>query len=184
MRLFTGIQIPDDIQERLRVLIEHLRPTADVNWSRIPNLHITTKFVGDWSCSRLEELTAALRGVNRTRAIDIEIKSLGWFPNSHKPRVFWAGIDAGQELDALAEATESSLARIGVARESRPFSPHLTLARIGEPAGLAALRQAVARLESTGFGKFTAQQFHLYSSEPAAGGTVYAILRDFPLVHA
>jgi RNA 2',3'-cyclic 3'-phosphodiesterase len=184
MRLFTGIEIPDDIKERLEVLIEHLQPTTNLKWSPVYNLHITTKFIGEWSSLRLDELTSALRGVARTGAIDIEIKGLGWFPNPHNPKVFWAGIHAGKELAALADATESALERLGVARESRPFSPHLTLARIRQPAPLAPLRQAVAKLESTGFGKFTGQQFHLYLSEPGASGSVYTNLQDFPLADA
>ena len=184
MRLFTGIEIPDDIKERLEVLIEHFQPVANVKWSAAYNLHITMKFIGEWPSERLDELNSALRGVARPGAVEIEIQGLGWFPNPHNPKVFWAGIHAGKELAALADATDSALERLGVAREKRSFSPHLTLARIRQPAPLAPLRQSVAKLESTDFGEFTAQQFHLYLSEPGASGSVYTKLQDFPLADA
>jgi 2'-5' RNA ligase len=181
MRLFTGIEIPDDIKNRLEVLMEHLRPNANLKWSPVYNLHITTKFIGEWPSERLDELKGLLRGIKTTGPIDIEIRGLGWFPNPHNPRVFWAGIKAAKELEQLAGATESALETLGIASEDRAFSPHLTLARIRQPAPLAPLRQAVAKLESTDFGKFTATEFHLYRSEPGASGSVYTNLQDFPL---
>jgi 2'-5' RNA ligase len=181
MRLFTGIEIPDDIKERLEVLIEYLRPQANLKWTPVYNLHITTKFIGEWPSSKLDELKSTLSEVKKSAPIDIEIRGLGWFPNPHNPRVFWAGIKAGKELEQLASETESVLEKLGIAREDRAFSPHLTIARIRQPAPLAAIRQAVAKLESTDFGKFTATEFHLYLSEPGASGSVYTNLQDFPL---
>jgi 2'-5' RNA ligase len=181
MRLFTGIEIPDEIKNRLELLMQHLRPKANVKWSPVYNLHITTKFIGEWPSSRLEELNGTLRGIKPAGPIEVEICGLGWFPTPHSPRVFWAGIKAGKELEQLAGATESALERVGITREDRAFSPHLTLARIRRPAPLAPLRQAVANLESTDFGRFTATQFHLYLSEPGASGSVYTNLQSFPL---
>ncbi len=181
MRLFTGIEIPDEIKNRLEVLIEHLRPNASLKWSPVYNLHITTKFIGEWPSGRLDELKGALRGIKPAGQVRVEIQGLGWFPNPHNPRVFWAGIKAGEELQQLAAATDSALEKLGIAREDRAFSPHLTLARIKQPVPLAPLRQAVAKLESTDFGDFTATEFHLYLSEPGASGSVYTNLESFPL---
>jgi 2'-5' RNA ligase len=181
MRLFTGIEIPDDIKNRLQVLIEHLRANANLKWSPVYNLHITTKFIGEWPAARLEEINSALRGVEPTGPIDVEVRGLGWFPNPHNPRVFWAGIKAPKELEQLARATDSALEKLGIGREDRAFSPHLTLARIRQPAPLAPLRQAVAKLQSTDFGKFTATEFRLYLSEPGASGSVYTNLQNFAL---
>lgn len=181
MRLFTGIEIPDDVKDRLEVLIEHLRPTANLKWSPVYNLHITTKFIGEWPSSRLEELAFALRDVTGPGPINCEVSGLGWFPNARSPRVFWAGIECGASLAELASATESVLERLGIAREDRPFSPHLTLARIRQPAPLNELRQSVSKLDSQHFGAFTVSQFHLYLSEPGASGSVYTKLYDFPL---
>ena len=181
MRLFTGIESPEDIKNRLEVLIEHLRPTAHLKWSQVYNLHITTKFIGEWPAERLDELKDALCGIPASGAIEVQIRGLGWFPNPHHPKVFWAGIKTGKELEQLAAATESATEKLGIARENRAFSPHLTLARIREVAPLAPLRQAVAKLESPDFGKFTATEFRLYLSEPGASGSVYTNLQSFPI---
>jgi 2'-5' RNA ligase len=180
MRLFAGIDLPSDVVRNLSRLVDTLRPKAKIKWSPPQNLHITTKFIGEWPEDRLEELTAALSELPAREPINIAVRGLGWFPNPHAPRVFWAAVKAGAELAALARETEDALARLGVAKEPRGFSPHLTLARIKEPVALAGLRQAVAALDSDEFGAFTADRFFLYRSEREPGGSVYTKLAEYP----
>jgi RNA 2',3'-cyclic 3'-phosphodiesterase len=181
MRLFAGIDIPDPLKDRLDELVRRLRPKARLRWSPVHNLHITTKFIGEWPEERLEELKAALRTVNAAGPVKIAIRGLGWFPNPHHPRVFWVGVHAPPELAALATESDHVLATLGIEPEKRAFSPHLTLARISEPVDLAPLRKAVADLDSADFGSFTADCWWLYHSRLAPGGSVYTKLADYPL---
>ena len=180
MRLFAGIDLPPDVIWNLSRLVDALRPKAKIKWSPPENLHITTKFIGEWPEERTEELTGALMNLPAREPIEIAVRGLGWFPNPHAPRVFWAAVKAGAELAALARETEDTLARLGVVREPRGFSPHLTLARIKDPVPLAMLRQSVAALDSDEFGAFTADRFYLYRSEREPGGSVYTKLAEYP----
>jgi 2'-5' RNA ligase len=182
MRLFIGLDIPGEVTGTLDRLITRLRPSARLNWSRAANLHITTKFIGEWPPARLEELKQALAQVPHPGALDIEVRGLGWFPNPHHPRVFFAAVQAPEALHALARETDLATSRLGVPGENRPYSPHLTLARIKPPADVAALRQAVAALPSAEFGRFTAKEFFLYLSELHPTGSVYTKLAGFPLL--
>lgn len=180
MRLFTAIDIPEDVMEGLRSLLKRLTPLAKLSWSRVQNLHITTKFIGEWPQERLEEMKRALAATATTGPIEIAVRGLGWFPNERRPRVFWAGIDGGEPLCALARATEQAVARLGVPVEERAYSPHLTLARIKDAVPLDALRQALQALPSEcgfDFGTFRASSFFLYLS---ANGR-YAQLARFPI---
>lgn len=181
MRLFTAIDLPEDVRDRLAALIGRLRPSARLKWSVATNLHITTKFIGEWPADRLPELVAALRGVPDRAPVDIAIRGLGWFPNPRAPRVFWAGVEAGPALEGLARGTDQALAGLGIAREDRPFSPHLTLARIKEPVPLDRLRDAISSLQSVEFGQFTADRFCLYESRLHPSGSVYSKLQEFSL---
>lgn len=181
MRLFTGIDLPAEVRRNLVKLLTALRPHARLKWSPVENLHITTKFIGEWPPGRLEEMKSALAGIAPPGAIEIAVRDIGWFPNARNPRVFWAGIAAPPALSELARATEDVLERLGIAREDRPFSPHLTLARIKEPVPLDALRRAIEALPSTDFGKFTADRFHLYLSERGSSGASYTQLASYPL---
>ncbi|HBY63491.1 MAG TPA: RNA 2',3'-cyclic phosphodiesterase [Solibacterales bacterium] len=185
MRLFTGLAIPYEVRRNLELLLQHLKPAADVRWSPLDNLHITTKFIGEWPEERIGEMKRALAGVPVEGAIEISIAGLGWFPNPHSPRIFWAGVQAPESLGALAKRTERAAAALGVAVEERTFSPHLTLARM-DPARtsrqeISALQRAVGELPSADFGRFTAGRFHLYRSQMKSGGSVYSVLESYSL---
>jgi RNA 2',3'-cyclic 3'-phosphodiesterase len=181
MRLFTALDLAPDVAANLERLLEQLKPAAPIKWSPPRNLHITTKFIGEWPAERLEELKAALRNLPARAPIAIAIAKLGFFPNPHAARVFWAGVQAGDGLLALARATDDATAVLGVAKETRPYAPHLTLARIAHPARLPGLLRAVAALPPLEFGAFTADRFYLYQSQTSPAGSAYTKLAEFPL---
>lgn len=180
MRLFTGIDLSDEVRERLERLLMHLRPAAHLKWSPVYNLHITLKFIGEWPEAKLSQLEQALRSLPPRAPIPIEVRGLGWFPNPHNPRVFWVAVHGGDALPGLARDTESALEPLGIKKEDRAFTAHLTLARIKEPVPLSALRAAITQLESAEFGGFTADRFHLYRSQPGPAGSIYTKLSDYP----
>ncbi len=113
---------------------------------------------------------AALSALPSHSAIPIHIRNLGFFPNPRSPRVFWAGVEAAPDLATLAAETDHALDPLGLPPEGRPFSPHLTLARIKDrikgPVPFEALREAIAALPSLDFGSFTADRFFLYQQPP------------------
>jgi 2'-5' RNA ligase len=180
MRLFTGIDLPEDVRERLERLLMHLRPAAHLKWSPVYNLHVTLKFIGEWPEERLPQLDAALRSIPPRAEIPIHVKSLGWFPNGHHPRVFWVAAHGGDALTALARDTESALDPLGIAKDDRAFTAHLTLARIKEAVPLQALRSAIEELGTVEYGNFVADRFYLFRSQPGPAGSIYTKLSEHP----
>jgi RNA 2',3'-cyclic 3'-phosphodiesterase len=192
VRLFVAIDIPEEIKARLEAFVDRLRATAKLSWSPVQNLHVTTKFIGEWPESKLGEIEQALAAVPPPGLVEIAVRGLGWFPSEKNPRVFWAGIEAGESLRKLAEDTERKLAELGVPVEDRGFRPHLTLARRRTPIPLEKLRQTLAAGEADPsgessparkgggweFGSFQAASFFLYLSR----GGKYTRLREFNLV--
>ena len=82
MRLFTGLSLaPKTLQQAENILAE-LRPAADLHWSPLANLHITTAFIGKWDADALEDLKTALAAIPGTGPIPIAIASrsstVGW----------------------------------------------------------------------------------------------------------
>ena len=181
MRLFTGLDLPAEVIGNLHHLLDQLRPSARIKWSPPENLHITTRFIGEWPEPRLAELQAALAGIPAQPAIPVHVLKLGFFPNPHAPRVFWAGVEAPPELAALAAQTDRALDTLGLSPEGRPFRPHLTLARIKDPMPLQKLREQIAALPSLEFGSFTATRFYLYLSQRTSAGSIYSKLAEYPL---
>lgn len=185
MRLFTGIAIAPEVTRRLEALLEELRPLAKLRWSPAENLHITTKFIGEWPEQRLGDLERALGEARRPGAFPISVGGFGFFPNEAHPKTFFAGVHADARLPRLAHALDEALEAVGCARETRPYSPHLTLARLKHE-NIGQLRQyltgvADATMANSDFGSFEATAFHLYLSRPGSGGSVYTRLASWRL---
>ncbi|MCC7496563.1 MAG: RNA 2',3'-cyclic phosphodiesterase [Bryobacterales bacterium] len=181
MRLFVGLDIPAPVTSSLERLVNQLRPTARINWSPTANLHITIKFIGEWPGQRLDEMRQVLGAIPRPGACEIEVRGLGWFPNPHRPKVFFAAVQVPAGLIELASAADRATAGLGVPLETRPYSPHLTLGRIKAGAEVNGLRQAVAVMPEPQLGRFTAERFFLYQSELLPTGSIYHKLAEFPL---
>ena len=183
MRLFTGIARPPRVRDNLARVLKELRPLAPVNWSPVENLHITTKFIGQWPEERLAEVEEALETVNFGRVFEIAIARFGFFPNPHHPHAFFAGVQAEPGLAELSNRIDEALRPLGIAGENRPYSPHLTLARIKQE-DIRELREHIAKMTNFDFGKFQVSEFHLYLSNTGPKGSIYKPLAKYALLAA
>lgn len=179
MRLFTAVDLPPHVLLKLERLQSVLRPAALIKWSPLDNLHITTKFIGEWPDSRLGELTDALRSVVRRVPFDLELRNLGWFPNDRSPRVLWVGVEREEPLRELSYATEECLLKLGIPKEDRDFTPHLTLARVKSPVPLDKLREKVREMQPADLGVFSVSQFSLFRSDPGSNFSIYRKLHKY-----
>lgn len=179
MRLFTALDLPGEAVRNLEAFVARLKPAARIQWSPPANLHVTTKFIGEWPEARLPDLQSALAAIPARPEIPVTVAQVGFYPNERAPRVFWCGI-AAPGLEDLAAATDAATHSVGIARENRPYSPHLTLARIKDRVDLRPLGTAVAAFPSLHFGSFVARSFFLYRSELRPAGSVYTKLAEYP----
>ena len=180
MRLFAALDIPEEVRAALVALVTNLRPVCrTARWVCVENAHVTLKFIGEASLEKFEEIKTALSQIRLAAPVDIIFRGVGFFPNERRPRVFWAGIEAGVELGALAEEVQAALEPLGIAREQRAFSPHLTLARFESTGGLRKLRAAIGAAGPLEFGHTIAAEFYLYQSVLKRGGAEYTRLATF-----
>src|SRR6267142_5220829 len=173
------------VRKNLAELLVELRAlSSQPRWVRAENLHITLKFIGEVQVEKLGDIRVALSAVHSDRSVTLDFRGVGFFPNEKRPRVFWAGIEASANLARLASDVDSTLERLGVPPEKRPFSPHLTLARF-EPPGLPEkLRATIQENAKREFGSFAVGEFHLIESKLKPGGAEYTTLETFPFVVA
>jgi 2'-5' RNA ligase len=183
MRLFTGLSIPDNVAAALGSVLAELRKTAKLRWSPVENLHITSKFIGEWPEERLPELQHALAAVEAPEPFEITVARFGFLPNPHRPKIFFAGVRGGAGLMELAGRIDVALGAIGVKREERAYTPHLTLARIVNE-DIGRLRERIATMPSPEFGSFTVRDFHLYLSKQGPTKSAYSIIDTYPLEKA
>jgi RNA 2',3'-cyclic 3'-phosphodiesterase len=183
VRLFVAIEIPPEIRSALAAFLKELRAAAPAEkWVRPENLHVTLKFLGETETAKLEQVKSALQAIRSPQAVALDFRGLGFFPNDKRPRVFWAGMESSDNLSVLARDIDSSLHGIGFSLEVRPFTPHLTLARMHSsvvPPGLSAV---VKQNASRNFGSMSAREFHLIESKLKSSGAEYTTIQSFGFV--
>lgn len=140
VRSFIAIELPDELKLGLAQLEAKLKMSNQpwVKWVDPYSIHLTLKFLGSIGVDRTGEVTkameAAVQGIPPFR---LEVKDLGAFPSLRRVQVAWVGVSGEvDKLSQLQRLLESNLARLGFAPESRPFTPHLTLARLRNQASL------------------------------------------------
>jgi 2'-5' RNA ligase len=174
------MDIPEEARTAVAALVERLRSSSrDARWARIEGLHVTLKFIGEIPEAKVGAIVSALKGVTFSKPISLRFRGLGFFPNERRPRVLWAGIEAGPELAALAAAVETALIPLAIPREDRTFSAHLTLARFDSPRGLDRLHDVIDASGALEFGSTIAKEFHLYQSVLKRGGAEYTRVATF-----
>lgn len=181
MRLFVALEIPAAVRENLAALLKSFRAISpQPRWVRAENLHVTLKFIGEMPETKLEATRNVLAAVRSDQAVTLNFRELGFFPNEKHPRVFWVGMEASTNLKGLAGDIEVALEKLGIAREKRPFSPHLTLARLPTPGMPEKLRAAIQENAARDFGSLRTHEFHLIESKLKPSGAEYTTLARFP----
>ena len=185
MRLFVALEIPAAVRDNLAALINDLR-AADAassknkaRWVRPENLHVTLKFIGNVDAGKLDAIRAALAEVRSASAVELHLRGLGFFPNENRPRVLWTGMEALPNLATLAADMDARLEKLGIPRETREFSPHLTLARFDPPGISEKLRAAALENATREFGVVRTGEFHLFESKTRPTGAEYTRLSSF-----
>ena len=194
MRLFIALDIDDAIRERLNRFVEGVRNFApDARWVKPESLHVTLKFIGEQPDLCVENIKQALAGVSLP-ASEIQFRGYGFFPTAKSARVFWIGMETGPTLAALAAGVDDKVATLGISKEDRVFSPHLTLARSAGGSGSPSwrkgdkpnrafqyLQEKLAALPTPEFGTMTPHEFFLYQSQLSPKGSKYTKLARFEL---
>lgn len=188
VRAFIAVDLPSDLQARLAQVGQDLNAEMGdmpIRWVSAGHMHLTLKFLGDVSLNNLEVVTDILRSEAAARdEMVISLGGMGAYPKPRQPRVIWVGVEAPDELKTLQRGIDRLTARVGYARETREFSPHITLGRVSRNASPGDVRQigAVLCAKKVGFlgvARVTAVQ--LYRSDLQAGGAVYTRLFSAPL---
>jgi RNA 2',3'-cyclic 3'-phosphodiesterase len=194
MRLFVALDIDVPVRERISRFVEGVHNfSPDARWMKPESMHVTLKFIGEQPDAALGSIKQAMSDIAGT-ATEISFRDCGFFPRPKSARVFWVGIEAGPELAALAAGIDKKLSALGIPKEDRAFSPHLTLARGAGASGsprrnrqdrhnrtFHILQEKLAALPTPEFGTMTPREFFLYQSQLSPKGSKYTKLARFAL---
>jgi len=133
----VAVELDDVVKKRAAGIAETLREdlggAVTARWIAPDNLHITLWFIGEVDDARARTIAGALDHPFATRAFDLELRGAGAFPPHGMPRVFWIGVAGGRDsMSALYGELETRFGPLGFDAERRPYSAHLTIARVKE----------------------------------------------------
>ena len=179
VRSFVAVELPEDVKAALAAAQRELELTGvRVRWASAETLHVTVKFLGDVERTQLVEVARAVEGVAaQCEPWEAELTGLGWFPPRGRPRVVWAGVEAGRvRLIELAEAVEGALEPLGFPLESRRFHPHVTLGRVRSSGDLSVLTAALKEGGGRRFGAFEVDSVITFESELRPKGPIHTVV--------
>ncbi len=186
-RLFVAIELEDGVRRALSDVQDELRKRglSGVRWVRPDGIHLTLKFLGETPAGQVpaiqQALASAVVGVSPHQ---LTLAGLGAFGSKRSPRVLWVGLQGDTEtLVALQGQVDRALESAGFPRESRPFSAHLTLARVRPESASGAALVVAEVLSSVRVAQaaLDVREVSLMRSQLGAGGAVYSRLDAFPL---
>lgn len=183
VRAFVAIELPEDIQNGLRKASAGLQAKLaglPLRWMPVESIHLTLKFLGDAPTDAVDAISQALQKQARAaKAFEVGVGGLGVFPNLRRPRVVWVGMEAAEELVAFQQSLEDEMERQGFPAEGRPFSPHLTLARVQRKASgrdTAAIGERLAGEKTGELGRMWVEGVTLFRSQLKPTGAEYEAL--------
>lgn len=191
LRLFVALMLPSDVQDGIRRVSRSWPDLRERNRARAAaEYHFTLKFLGDVGPSAAEDVADALepafRGIEPFR---VSLGRFGAFPTEDRAAVLWWGADAGsEEVKTCAGRVEDALEPLGFERETRSFTPHVTLSRIRPPANLVSWLAKKNRSPGPGGpparrfdASFEASEVSLVRSELSRQGARYHRVRSYAL---
>jgi 2'-5' RNA ligase len=182
VRLFVAISLSVELLDRFSALLQELRALAPLaKFVPTENLHLTLKFLGEVPHAKLDEVRSVLSTIRSEQPGALEFRALAFFPNERHPKVLWVDVESTTSLKSLAANIDRATHTLGFPRETRAFTPHLTLARFYKPGLPPKLRAAVTDHAPSTFGSLVVSNFCLIESKLKPSGAEYTIRESFPL---
>lgn len=179
-RAFVAVVPPSDVFDAIGRAVDPLRSRKpDVRWALRGQWHFTLQFLGRVADD--DTLVAALRAVTAGAApFEVELEGAGAYPSAARAKILWIGVGAGaNELTELAASVASVSEGLGHAVEHRPYTPHLTVARVPRPHRLDVVVADLA--EGLRDARWTVDALVLVESDTRPGGAVHTERHRLPL---
>lgn len=185
MSLFIGIPVSMRTLRAVAGAAAHIQERAESSlgfrWVAPARYHVTLRYLGYTKEEALpairDQVTRAIAGI---KPFEMRCREIGAFPSLDNAQVLWAGIDDGRgELAALAAKVGEAMDALGFESPSRPFHPHVTMARLKTGTDLTKLVQEVP---AHVFSKSSVESLLLYKSSVESETSEYKKITNWTLL--
>jgi 2'-5' RNA ligase len=184
MTKFRGfIAVDIDVFSKIKMFSNEVKKSG-VNLKLVEpeNIHLTLKFLGDTDEALIDKIEEIMKkSVENINPFEIQLNSVGVFPNLNYIKVVWIGIQNGENLDIIAKDINEKLANLGFNRDKRGFSAHLTIARVKSAKNKDKLIQIINKYQDVEFSNQKIGSLKLKKSDLTLKGPIYTTLREVKL---
>ena len=168
--------MPESIAQTLAILRGGL---FGARWIEPEDYHVTLRFIGDIDAGVARDALFELSRV-RKPAVSLIVDGLSIFGND-RPRAIVALIRPNLALAELQADHERTMRKVGLAPDTRKFTPHVTLAwlRRVKPASVAEYMSVRGYFPSR---EFAVDHFTVFSSRESTGGGPYVVEATYSLI--
>jgi 2'-5' RNA ligase len=183
MRVFVGIKLDRTAVDNLAKVLKPFRKIAvPVKWTKTENIHLTLKFIGDVEQAAYQSIQQALSTDNYpVSEFLVRISGIGKFGRGQELNILWAGIEQSSPLEILFREIEGRLAGVGIPKETRPFKPHITLARNKKNIDVKPYLRLIEQHQDTFISESAVKGFQIFKSDLSPVGPTYTILKEITL---
>ncbi|MFX1513704.1 MAG: RNA 2',3'-cyclic phosphodiesterase [Promethearchaeota archaeon] len=181
VRLFISVDLENkDLLKSIRQF-QTLISQFPIRLVKVELLHFTLKFIGEKSDDWIPRLKEGLETISFS-PFKLELEGAGFFPPRGNPRIVWIGVSKGKdEIISLAREIDLTIADLGLPKEKRPFSPHLTIARAKHGKNVKPLIPYLTQNQPEVLGQIDITEFRLKKSTLIPSGPIYETLVTFPV---
>lgn len=177
MRLFIALDLPAEIRDALAAWsATELADRPELRVVPPEALHVTLAFLG-WRAVRDAPLLGEILAEAAAPVRGLSVAGTAWLPR-RRPRVLAVDVEdpAGEMASLQARVLAALVAQVGFEPESRPFRPHVTVARVKKRADGPLSRPPGPRCQEFGGAAVT-----LYRSRPTRDGARYDRVCHVPM---
>lgn len=184
MRSFIAVNMPGEMRKEIWESAAPLRECEKtIRWVAPEAIHLTLKFLGEISANQEDAVWKALNAsANGVPPFVLPLARFGAFPNTRRPTVIWLGCESPSPLQLLQRQIEECMSEIGFPRETRAFSPHVTLGRLrrgAKSSQVGGLAHLLDRLDYSG--AVSVSSVELMKSELCPAGANYTVRQSVEL---
>jgi len=181
IRSFIAIDIK--LFPKLVEFINEIKKTeANLKIVELKNIHLTIKFLGDIDEEKIDKIGGTIKEVTKDiKPFEIKLKGCGVFPNLNYIKVIWAGLKNCEEIKKIVKMINEKLSEIGIKKDKREFSAHLTIARLKSARGKEEIIKILKKYKDIEFGKLRVESVKLMKSELTPKGPIYSVLKEIKM---
>ena len=184
IRAFIAVSLPEPVKFFLQNLQGELKKASvKASWPNPDALHLTLKFLGNVNIDKIDTIKACMKkAVKGISTHTLSSSGIGVFPSVKNARVIWSGIRGQTDLlEKIVIRLETFLFEdMGIKKENKRFSPHLTVARVKSPVSPKKMIRLLQEFKEFSSEDFWVSDIQLFQSELTSSGAIYKLIFSAP----